>query len=987
MKIIKYFLLYLGIGLLSFLSAYGTGKTRQNEGSGSIGWEALMHDPWVDSVLNALTPTERLAQLFMVAAYSNRNPAYERGLVDFVAKNKVGGVIFFQGGPVRQANLNNRLQEVANVPLLVAMDAEWGLSMRLDSTVRFPYNMALGAITEPNLLYETGAAIARHCKRLGVHIDFAPVMDVNNNPVNPVINFRSFGENREEVKWRGYEFAKGLQDEGVMAVAKHFPGHGDTGTDSHLDLPVIRHSRARLDSVELYPFRFIIDQGVGGIMVAHLNVPALDTGGIATTLSKKVVTDLLKGELKNKGLVFTDALNMKGVTKYFEPGIVDLKAFLAGNDVLLFSENVPRAIEEIQNAVRKGEVSREDIDNRCRKILAAKLWAGLDHYQKVDAKHLIEDLNTPGDDYLNMQLSEASVTLLNNKNGLIPLDKLDTLKIACVSMGVNQNTKFQDVVRRYTGVDYFNLPKGATDENEKTLRKELSAYNLILVGLHGMAVYPRNNFGVTGVEISFLEWVAGSGKGVISVFGNPYLLANIKNFSDAEGLIATYQETDFTQLTAAEVIFGGIGARGRLPVGVDEQYVQGSGMDSHGDVRFKYTLPEEVGIPQGALKRIDSLVNYAIVHKAIPGCQVFVARNERVIFRKAYGYHTYDSLEEVHNDDLYDLASVTKVSGALPGLMKLYEEGKFDLEATLGTYLSYFRHSNKRHMTFREILAHQAGLKPWIAFWKTAIKKNGKFKRKTFSYVANENYPTEIVDGLYLHKDYKKKIYKAIKKSKVGEKKYLYSGLVFYLFPDIIEHISGKSFTDYMYDNFYKPLGAWSLGWNPAEKFPLEKIVPTEYDSLFRKTQIHGTVHDEGAAMMGGVSSNAGLFANANDLAKLIQMYANYGVYGGRRFLKEETLREFSRCQFPENDNRRGLGFDRPLPVPTDSGNSAKSVSQSSFGHSGFTGTFVWADPAYKLVYVFLSNRVYPTRENRKLYQFNTRTNIQEVVYEAIDGK
>jgi len=987
MKTSKFFVLFFGLSLFLLSLVCARENSSENTGSRSIDWETLMHDPWVDSVMNTLTPTEKLSQLFLVTTYSNRDVAYENQLVEFVEKNRVGGVIFFQGGPVRQANLTNRLQEAANVPLFVAMDAEWGLAMRLDSTVRFPYNMALGAIAEPSLIYETGAAIARHCKRSGVHIDFAPVIDVNNNPANPVINFRSFGENREEVRWRGYEFVKGMQDEGVIAVAKHFPGHGDTGTDSHLDLPIIRHDRARLDSVELYPFRFLIDQGVGGVMVAHLNVPALDTGGIATTLSEKVVTGLLKNELGYNGLVFTDALNMKGVTKYYDPGVVDMKAFIAGNDVLLFSEDVPKAIEEIRKAIRNGDITSEEIDMRCRKTLAAKLWVGLDHYKPVETRHLVEDLNTSMDSYLNMQLAEASLTMLNNKNGLLPLNELDTLKIACVSVGVSGLTKFQKVVSRYTGVDNFALPKTATADEVKNLQSKLLGYNLILTGLHGMAVYPRNNFGVSENELSFLQWVAASGKGVITVFGNPYLLAGIENVTSAEGLIVAYQETDFTQMTAAELIFGGIGAAGHLPVSIGDIYNQGEGFDSQGGLRFKYTLPEEVGIPEGALKRIDSLVYYAIDQKAIPGCQVFVAKDERVIFNKTYGYHTYDNIVKVQNDDLYDLASVTKVSGALPGLMKLYEEGKFDLEATLGTYLPYFHRGNKKQLTFREILAHQAGLKPWISYWEATIKKNGKFKRKTLSYEKDEDYPTEIVDGLYIHQAYKKKIYKAIRKSEVGEKKYLYSGLVFYLFPDIIEHITGQSFTEYIYGNFYRPLGARSLTWNPSEKFPLNKIVPTEYDSLFRKTQVQGTVHDEGAAVMGGVSSNAGLFANANDLAKLIQMYANYGEYGGRRYLKEETVREFTRIQYPENENKRGLGFDRPVSEPTGNGNTAKSVSQASFGHSGFTGTFVWADPAYRLVYVFLSNRVYPTRENRKLYQFNTRTDIHEVVYEAINSR
>ncbi|MCK5370046.1 MAG: serine hydrolase, partial [Cyclobacteriaceae bacterium] len=450
-------------------------------------------------------------------------------------------------------------------------------------------------------------------------------------------------------------------------------------------------------------------------------------------------------------------------------------------------------------------------------------------------------------------------------------------------------------------------------------------------------------------------------------------------------LILALEDNELYNSLVPQLIFGGIEADGLLPVTINETFQIGYGIPVSNLSRFSYAPPEGAGLNSERLKKIDSIAYWAIKEEAIPGCEILVAKDNQVVFKKSYGYQTYDSLQNVSDNDLYDLASITKVSGALPGLMKLYEEGKFDLDATLGTYLPYFKKGNKKELTFREILAHQSGIIPYIVFWKTAQKKSGKYRRKTLSITQSDDYNYKIADDLFMHKDYKRKIYKQIKKSKTGEKKYLYSGLTFYLFPEIIEAITGENYTDYIYSNFYKPLGATTLTYKPMEKFGIERIVPTEYDSLFRNLLVHGTVHDEGAAMMRGVSSNAGLFANANDLAKLFQMYCNYGTFGGREYLNEETVREFTTVQYAENENRRGLGFDRPLPEPHEEGNTAKSVSQLSFGHSGFTGTFAWADPEYNLVYIFLSNRVYPTRVNRKLYELNIRTNIQEVIYEAME--
>ncbi len=944
---------------------------------------SIKRNTWVDSVFSTLTPDERLAQLFMVAAYSNRDSLYEADLIKYVSDHGIGGVIFFQGGPVRQAQLNNSLQAASKVPLLVAMDAEWGLKMRLDSTTRFPYQMSLGAIQDPHLIYETGAAMARHLKRLGVHVNFAPVLDINNNAENPVINFRSFGENKEEVTWRGFEIAKGMQDQGIMAVAKHFPGHGDTNADSHHSLPTIPFSRTRLDTMELYPFQFAIDHGIGGVMIAHLNVPALDSSGVPSTLSKAIVTDLLKEGMGFEGLIFTDALNMKGVTNFYGPGEVDLLAFKAGNDVMEFSEDVPKAVELIMKEVESGSISQDEIDARCRKILGAKFDAGLNDYHPVEINHLIEDLNSPGDAFLNIQLAQASLTLLENKEDVLPMRELTKTRVASVSVGVHEKTSWQEMLDNYLWMDHFQIAKEAGQGDYDELFSALKEYDVILLGIHGVKVYPRDEFGLTENEIQLINRVASSGKGIITHFGNPYALNFFDSINEAQALIVTYQETDYTQSLAAQLLFGAVDSPGKLPVTVNEHFKFGKGMNVEHLGRFKYSVPEDAGLTTSAMKKIDSLAINAIREKATPGCQVLAAKNGMVVWQKSYGYHTYDSLQPVSNSDLYDLASITKVAGATTALMKLYEEGKFDLDKKLVDYLPYFNNAFGQ-VTFREILAHQAGLKAWVPYWKTIVKKNGKFKWFTVKEDSSKRFPIKVADGLFVHRKYKKKIYQQIKKTELGEKKYLYSGLIFYLFPQIIEDLSGQPFDEYLYENFYKPLGAKSMVFNPYKRFNPSQIVPTEYDSLFRKQQLHATVHDEGAALMGGLSTNAGLFSTANDLAKLAQMWCNYGEYGGKRYLKEETVKEFTRCQYCEtNDNRRALGFDRPLEEPNENGNTAKSVSQSSFGHTGFTGTFVWADPENNIVLVFLSNRVYPTRENTKLFKLNTRTNIQEVIYEA----
>ncbi|GAA4310495.1 glycoside hydrolase family 3 N-terminal domain-containing protein [Pontixanthobacter gangjinensis] len=944
---------------------------------------------WVDSIMATLTPEERIAQLFMIPAFSNKDEAHKQEILEQIEKYKIGGLIFMQGDPKTQLKLMNDYQLASEVPLIGAIDAEWGLGMRLDNSISFPYQMALGAIQGEELLYEMGVEIAKQIKRSGLHVNFGPVVDVNNNPQNPVINYRSFGEDKQNVARKGIAYMKGMQSQNLLATAKHFPGHGDTDTDSHYALPQINHPFERLDDLEMYPFKELINAGIGGVMVAHLDIPALDSTGAPSTLSKPIITGILKEKLGFKGLIVTDAMNMKGVAEGNEPGEVDMKAVLAGNDLLEFSDDIPKAIAEIQKAIRNGLISQAEIDARCRKILAVKQWVGLDKYEPIPVKNIEEEVNSPEAQWLNRRLVEASLTLLKNEHSILPLQNLDTLKIASVSIGASKTTDFQKSLNLYTRVKNFQLERDATASEIEELNEKLKDYNLVVLALHDFSIRPRNQIDLSPVVQKFISERAQMKNNIFSLFKNPYVINSLENIENSEVLIEAYQDSELTQELAAQLIFGGIGASGKLPVSIGDKFSAGDGLDLKGGLRFKYTAPGDAGMDAKKLgSAIDSLMQQAMSAKATPGGVVLVARDKKVVFHKAYGLHKYSDTIPVEKTDLYDLASVSKISSALPAIMKLYDEGRFDLQAGIDDYLPYFKNSNKAGIPFRQIFAHQARFKPWIPYWKNTLRNNGSYKWNTFKKDSSSRYPVRISNDLWLHRNYQKKIYRAIKKSPLEqEAKYKYSGLVFYLLPGIVEEITGEDYVNYLDRNFYNKLGATTLTYNPSKKFELERIVPTESDFNFRHEEIHGNVHDEGAIMMGGVSANAGLFANANDLAKLMQMYLDMGEYGGQRYIEASTLKEFTRTQFPENDNHRALAFDKPyLEYRGEDSNTARDASSESFGHTGFTGTMVWMDPQEDLLYIFLSNRVLPTRDNTRLYKLNTRTQIQQAIYDSIEN-
>lgn len=940
---------------------------------------------WVDSVMNSLTPQQRIAQLFMVAAYSNKTKSHQDEISALVKNQQIGGLIFMQGGPIRQAKLCNYYQKLSNVPLMISIDGEWGLSMRLDSTPVYPKQMTLGAIQNDSLIYEMGQQIALECKRIGIHVNFAPVVDVNNNPSNPVINMRSFGSDKFNVARKGIAYMAGMQSMGVLANAKHFPGHGDTDSDSHKTLPVIKHSRERLDSIELYPFKQLINFGLGSMMVAHLEIPALEPkAGRPTTLSPYVVDTLLRRELGFKGLVFTDALNMQGISAGLTANQINLGAIKAGNDILLFASDVPAAIKGISDAITKGEISQEEIDLRCRKILEAKFWMGLNKYKATQVSNLVSELNSEKSLLIRRKLTEASLTVLEN-NSMIPLAGLDTLKIAHLAVDEQANNVMFTTLNKYTSVKGFTVNRDELAARKPELLKKLKDFNTVVVSVHNPKNTMSKKAGINASISNFLSALNNQCRVIVSLHANPYSLESLSDAATPKGLIVAYEDNDLSQELTAQLIFGGIKAKGKLPVHVDERYTFGSGLEIAQAIRLKYTIPLEMGISTASLKKIDSLAKVAINLKATPGCQILIAKNGKVFYEKTFGKHTYlpGSLP-VQTNDIYDLASITKVASSTLSIMRLVDEKYIDVDKTVGDYVPILDKTNKAGMRIRDVLAHQAGLPAWIPFYKETIKDQAT-KKRYYRNTLSDSFPIQVAQDLFLRKDYPDTILARIAACEVNtSKNYKYSDLGYYFFKYIIEKREEKSLDRYVDSVFYRPLGLANCSYNPLDKFTRDRIIPTENDKTYRNQLIHGYVHDQGAAMMGGIGGHAGLFSNASDLAVIMQMILNKGVYGGQRFITEATINEFTRCQFCENDNRRGLGFDKPEMNYNKQGPTCKCVSSLSFGHTGFTGTMAWVDPEKDLIYIFLSNRVNPDAENKKINTLSTRVEIQEAIYDLI---
>jgi len=940
---------------------------------------------WVDSVFATLSKEQKIAQLMIIRAHSNLGKKHVDEVTNLINKYNVGGLCFFQGGPIRQANLTNYYQSIAKTPLMISIDGEWGLGMRLDSVINFPRQLMMGAVPDAALIYQFGKAVGEQCKRLGIHVNFAPDVDINNNPNNPVINDRSFGEDKYKVALFGVQYMKGMQDVGVMACAKHFPGHGDVDVDSHYDLPVINKDKTALNDLELYPFKEMFKAGVGSVMVAHLYIPAIDnTANQATSLSKKNVTGLLRNELGYNGLTFTDALEMKGVAKFYPAGEASVQSLIAGNDMLCLPGDIDGSIKKILLAIKHGKLSWTDIDSRVKKVLLSKYHLGLNKVTPIATEGIVADINKHTQ-AISQSLSAAAITLLQQKNPeLLPLQK--GKKIAFVGIGINSENSFAASVKSNYNADayYFDYNKdlGTVPMLVYTLQQK---YDAVVIGLHGFSRRPANNFGLSAPAIRFMNDLQQAMPSITFVFGNPYA---IKNACNAPNIVACYEDDKATQLAAADVLMGKLPAKGKLPVTVCDNFKFGTGITYN--PYFPVVAPESVGLSTQKLQAIDAVANEAISAGATPGCVVLVARKGKVAFQKAYGHLSYDSTETVQTDAVYDLASVTKISATTVAVMKLVDEGRLDLKKTVGDYLPWVRGSNKAPLTIENILLHQAGLVAWIPFFRaTYDTTNGKAFNNIYAAAYDEQHQYRVAENMYMRNDWVDTMRSSIVKSKLGPAdKYVYSDNDFIFLGNIVEAITGMSLADYVRTTFYLPLHMSTTVFQPRNHLALNVIAPTEKEKVFRQQLLRGDVHDPGAAMFGGIAGHAGLFSNAYDLAQLYQMLLNGGTMNGVQFLKKETIDKFT--AYNSNISRRGLGFDKPEkdnatrkePYPS------LSVSPSTFGHTGFTGTCVWADPQQDLVYIFLSNRVHPEGgDNGKLGKLNIRPRIQEIIYSAITDK
>ncbi len=1045
------------------------------------------NNSWVDSVFNTLTLDQKVGQLLMPRGnYSGRPHDIEK-LKSWVKDYKIGGIVFFASQPTIQAQITNELQALSSVPLLIGQDFEWGLGMRLDSTDRFPYGVSLGAIQgQEHLLEAMGAEIGRQCRRIGVHVNYAPVVDVNNNPDNPVINFRSFGSDKLAVTQKSLAYMRGMQKQNILCTAKHFPGHGDTDTDSHYDLPVIKHDRQRLEDVELYPFKNLIDEGLSGIMSAHLNIPALEPKqGLASTFSTQILYKLLREEMGFEGLLFTDAMEMKGAIKNFPKGESMVRALLAGNDILETFMDVPEAVEAIKKAILKGVLPMKIIDFKVKKILKAKSWVGLGHYKPIDLKNLVKDLNTIESDVINRQLTEASVTCLKNDLGHLPIKDL-TQNIAVLTIDAENPQTLVSMVQNYTKVDVFHIHPNISQEETTKMLQQLENYDLVVTSIHWSKPRASSNYGITPENKAVISQLINRDNIVFVLLGNPYALHKMAELQNAKTLVVTYQCNTYTESIVPQILLGALPSRGAFPIHLNEEFCIGKSHSWEAIGRLSYGVPEQVGMDRTRLlKGMDSIINVGLNKRAYPGGVLQIAKDGKVVFQKGFGFHTYDvqymdivtenpekkyrfiddamdnplkitntfSLitpnpipGKVYTDHIYDLASLTKVLAATFVGLKWIDEGHMTLGSKLSDFIPEWKDSNKENIIFLDAVTHRSGLKAWIPFWKNAIdttttlkkaleltpslknemlyniskpnffrrlfgakpqsvldmprtlsEKRGlwekiltpqtiAWKPNTFSHNKTENFNVNVAKNLWIHKDYMDSIYYQIKASSMTARgQYVYSDLHYYLYPKLSQKLVGKPLDQYLYD-LYSKIGANSLRFNPHMDGDTTKIVPTEYDSLFRNQLLHGYVHDEGASMLGGVSGHAGLFGNANDVMKIMQMYLQKGYYGGEQYISSKLIEKATQYQFPNEKNRRGLGFDKKDFNKTII-NAPSLASEASYGHSGFTGTYTWVDPEHNLVYVFLSNRVYPSRNNRTIIDENIRSKIGDFIISTLSKK
>ena len=966
----------------------------------SVNERAMLN--WVDSVFDTMSEDERIGQLFMIIADPVNEDKNLSRLAGFVNRQKIGGILFHRGNPESQVRVTNRMQREARIPLMIALDGEWGLSMRLSRTTRFPKSMMLGAISDIDLIEQYGEEVGRQCREMGIHVNFAPVIDVNSNAKNPVIGIRSFGEDPENVARKAIAYGRGLEKAGVISVAKHFPGHGDTHNDSHYSLPTINHNIERLKNVELYPFDKYIRSGLAGIMVAHLNIPALGTNGRPSSFSREVVTDLLRNQMGFRGLCFTDGLAMKGAVVGKDESISVL-ALKAGNDVLVGPVNLEKEFEAVKRAIKRGELKMSDIDRRCRRVLCYKYISGLNNLRPISTDNLYERLNTPHADWLNAKLNAEAITIAKNEADILPLRRLGEKRVAAVSLGGSKDSDFQKVLKRYGNIDCFNIPNNMEQKAMSAVYAKLNNYDIIICSVHN----------TKATESRELRKLASEKELIYVFFTLPYKCSDfISSSKSARAVMFAYELTSLSESYAAQAVFGGIQAKGTLPVSVPNLFPAGTGVITK-KTRLGFHEPEEVGVNSYKLREIDYIVEEGLAQNAYPGCQVLVAKDGVVIYNKSFGHYDYTKRQEVTESTVYDLASISKATGTLLALMKSYDDGNFQLTNKASDYVKELRNTNKRGIIIRDMLYHQSGLPSAINFYEQTIDKNSfsgslfsrkkdanhplRFDAQTFvntSFKYNPNivsnrrkagFRNEVARNMFISDAFvKDSIISGIKNARMGTTgKYTYSCINFILLKIMVEQQTGMPMDKLLNEHFFDRIGAYSMTYNPLSIMDSLYIAPTENDQFLRRQIVRGYVHDEAAAFQGGVSGNSGLFSTAGDLAKIAQLYLNDGAYGGERYISTKTIKLFTGSKSPTS--RRGLGFDKPESKNPSRSPCGALAPQAVYGHTGFTGTCFWVDPVNNMFFIFLSNRTYPSRTNTKLFSLDIRSRIHDAIYKAIE--
>ncbi len=896
---------------------------------------------WVDSVYKSLTLDQRLGQLFIFPTHGNGNDTHVNAIKNIIDRYTLGGIHFLDGAPKSVVQKVKYLQQQTELPLITSIDVDKGLGEVLENALHMPNALTMGAITSDSLIYSLGRELGRQLHLLGINMAFHSGLI----SATAYENHGSFSSNSQLGVHKDSLFNSGLLNHNITLARNKFPGIVNDRTAKN---------RRDLIKENLSPFEITIKNGSQAIVVAPVT-SALDTKTV-TSLSANAL-DYLKNNMEFSGLVIAD--NFKDLKNY-KPGKTEAMAILAGND-LVVSANVSSSIKQIKKLIRKRKLELTSLEQSVKKILSFKY-----NHQKpiVNEDNIDIKINRPEAQSLISKSHKEAVTVVND--GTLPIQSLDNKTFASVSFG--NGDEFSKFLDKYAWFTHY--------KSDKIIDKSTASFNLysyVIIGLFRQ---------LTQAEFDFINSLENASI-IICSFSNPYQLKSINKNATK---VISYSKSRELQQVVPQVIFGALKAKGRLPLSISDDLPLASGQNTNILDRLSFAIPEEVEMDSRVLSKIDDIVAEAIQDHATPGCQVLVTRKGNVVFNKPYGYYTYDSIKQVNDNTIYDIASITKVAATTQAVMFLEERGMIDLDKKVSVYLSDLKGTNKENMTIRDILTHQAGLWPYLPFWKRTLRDSLNLD-KYYKNEPKENFKYQISDALYASDLTRDSVWFWVKHSKLRKKEdktpydYRYSDMGYYMLQRLVESTLNQPMEEFLQQNFYDPLGLNTLSYLPLCKFSLNQIAPTEYDNYFRKNLVYGLVHDQGAAMMGGVAGHAGLFSNAIDLAKLMQMNLQDGTYGGQRYFMEGTVNRFTSTQY--NSNRRGIGWDKPVVAEMNSPTSPYA-SKKTFGHSGFTGTAVWVDPEFDLVYVFLSNRIYPDASNRKLIKNNIRTRIQDLIYQSM---